>query len=647
MKTRPVDPQKSPGPTYRASTRPSRKQEPGEATAHLLRKPCPSRSSSPAWEASGLPRCSLDPPVRPMQAWRPLAQRSWSPEPSVVPAQAWEATALHQKKLCPLSLTNLPREAAVNLSCRSQTSLQAAQVQGSLELLPRSPELSDLQMLASEGATALPLRKLCHLSLMEKPLETTAHPQDSPKLSRKSTTALPPRPSGSRVRSTSLPPQTRLLSGSRAPSAAHPEKLSDLLLTSQETAPRWRSPDPRSRFTAPPLGSTTLPSTWTAPQSRLMARPSRSPEPQIRESEQRDPELREKQPRWKEAQPPLQKEEKSSLPRTDPLPPRELLPPRPLQTTGQPLPLQRFLMPGQPPEPQRILTPGQPLEPQQILTPKQPLEPQQILTPGQPLEPQRILTPGQTLEPQRILTPGQPLEPQRILTPGQPLEPQRILTPGQPLEPQRILMPEQPQEPQPRLTPGQQLKPKPILKPGQLLQPGQRELPLPLGPDPSSITSDPPARRFRLPTRLLRGLLDRLRGGASPRVAVSSTTRRAWSSAKTPAKTSPTRGPSAACAGFSTGETARVERRPDATFSAISSHKASGDASVVLRLPSPKARTLPRSRRLPWWRSANRRARKLRRFVHRSVHRRNAASSSTSNSRRRRWTTCARIVCCF
>uniref|UniRef100_A0A9W3GA66 Protein ALEX-like n=1 Tax=Camelus bactrianus TaxID=9837 RepID=A0A9W3GA66_CAMBA len=342
LKVRPVESQRSPGPTSRASARPSRKPEPMEATAHLLRKPCPSRSSSPAWETTGLPWSTLETPLGPVQALRPPAQPSWSPESLVRPEQAWEATALRPKKLCPLSLSSLPREAAAklsaaNLSRRSQTLLQEVQVRGSSVLLPRSPKPSDLQTRGSEEAAVLPLRRLCHLSLMEQPLGTTAHPPGSPELSHKSTAvaAARSRQSGSRVRSSSLPPRTSPPSGSQASAAAHPERLSDLFHTSRATAPRWRSPDPRARLAAPPLGSTTLPSTWTAPQSHLTARPSRSLEPQLRESKQRerDPQLREKKPRWKEAQPQLwRKEAKPPIPGTEPLP------------LGQPLPL---LLPGQ------------------------------------------------------------------------------------------------------------------------------------------------------------------------------------------------------------------------------------------------------------------------------------------------------------
>ncbi|PNJ37696.1 GNAS isoform 58, partial [Pongo abelii] len=604
---RSVDPQRSPDPTFRSSTRHSGKLEPMEATAHLLRKQCPSRLNRPAWEASGLHWSSLDSPVGPMQALRPSAQHSWSPEPSVVPDQAWEDTALHQKKLCPLSLTSLPREAAVNFSHRSQTLLQEAQVlQGSPELLPRSPKPSGLQRLTPEEATALPLRRLCHLSLMEKDLETTAHPRGFPELSHKSTAAASSRQSRPRVRSASLPPRTRLPSGSQAPSAAHPERLSDLLLTSRAAAPGWRSPDPRSRLAAPPLGSTTLPSTWTAPQSRLTARPSRSPEPQIRESEQRDPQLRKKQQRWKKPLMP-RREEKSPLRGTDPLPP------------GQP---QRMPPLGQP---QRIPLPGQPLQPQPILTPGQP---QKIPTPGQH---QPILTPGQ---PQPIPTPGQPLTPQPI-PPGRPLTPQPMPTPGQPLSPQL------------RQTQGLPL-PQPLLPPGQPKSAGRPPQPLPPGPDARSI-SDPPAPRSRLPIRLLRGLLARLPGGASPRAAAAAagTTMKGRPAATmTPAETSPTMGPPDASAGFSIGEIAAAES-PSATYSATSSCKPSGAASVDLRVPSPKPRAFSRSRRYPWRRSADRCAKKPWRSGPRSAQRRNAVSSSTNNSRTKRWATCVRTACCF
>ncbi|XP_070935205.1 protein ALEX [Macaca nemestrina] len=647
MTARPVDPQRSPGPTFRSSTRHSGKLEPMEATAHLLRKQCPSRSNSPAWEASGLQWSSLDPPVGPMQSLRPSAQHSWNLEPSVVPDQAWEDTALHQKKLCPLSLTSLPRQAAVNLSYRSQTLLQEAQVlQGSPELLPRSPKPSGLQRLAPEEATALPLRRLCHLSLMEKDLGTTAHPRGFPELSHKLTAVASSRQSRPRVRSASLPPRTRLPSGSQAPSAAHPERLSDLLLTSRAAAPRWRSPDPRSRLAAPPLGSTTLPSTWTAPQSRLTARPSRSPEPQIRESEQRDPQLRRKQQRWKEAQPLMpRREEKSPLRGTDPLPPGQLqrIPP-----PGQPVQPQRIPTPGQP---QKIPTPGQPLPPRPIPTPGRPLTPRPIPTPGRPLTPRPIPTPGRPLTPRPIPTPGRPLTPQRFQMPGQPLTPQPIQMPGQPLRfprPLRLLRPGQPMSPQLRLTPGLPL-PQPLLPPGQPKPPGRPRQPLPPGPDASSITLDPPAPRSRLPIRLLRGLLARLPGGASPSAAAAAagTTMKGRPAATmTPAETSPTMGPSDASAGFSIGEIAAAES-PSATYSATSSCKPSGAASVDLRVPSPKPRTPPRSRRYPWWRSADRCAKKPWRSGPRSAQRRNAASSSTNNSRTKRWATCVRTACCF
>ncbi|NP_001070958.1 protein ALEX isoform Alex [Homo sapiens] len=626
MMARPVDPQRSPDPTFRSSTRHSGKLEPMEATAHLLRKQCPSRLNSPAWEASGLHWSSLDSPVGSMQALRPSAQHSWSPEPSVVPDQAWEDTALHQKKLCPLSLTSLPREAAVNFSYRSQTLLQEAQVlQGSPELLPRSPKPSGLQRLAPEEATALPLRRLCHLSLMEKDLGTTAHPRGFPELSHKSTAAASSRQSRPRVRSASLPPRTRLPSGSQAPSAAHPKRLSDLLLTSRAAAPGWRSPDPRSRLAAPPLGSTTLPSTWTAPQSRLTARPSRSPEPQIRESEQRDPQLRRKQQRWKEPLMP-RREEKYPLRGTDPLPP------------GQP---QRIPLPGQPLQPQPILTPGQP---QKIPTPGQH---QPILTPGHS---QPIPTPGQPLPPQPIPTPGRPLTPQPIPTPGRPLTPQPIQMPGRPLRlppPLRLLRPGQPMSPQLRQTQGLPL-PQPLLPPGQPKSAGRPLQPLPPGPDARSI-SDPPAPRSRLPIRLLRGLLARLPGGASPRAAAAAacTTMKGWPAATmTPAETSPTMGPPDASAGFSIGEIAAAES-PSATYSATFSCKPSGAASVDLRVPSPKPRALSRSRRYPWRRSADRCAKKPWRSGPRSAQRRNAVSSSTNNSRTKRWATCVRTACCF
>nr|XP_055228833.1 protein ALEX [Gorilla gorilla gorilla] len=680
MTARSVDPQRSPDPTFRSSTRHSGKLEPMEATARLLRKQCPSRLNSPAWEASGLHWSSVDSPVGSMQALRPSAQHSWSPEPSVVPDQAWEDTALHQKKLCPLSLTSLPREAAVNFSYRSQTLLQEAQVlQGSPELLPRSPKPSGLQRLAPEEATALPLRRLCHLSLMEKDLGTTAHPRGFPELSHKSTAAASSRQSRPRVRSASLPPRTRLPSGSQAPSAAHPKRLSDLLLTSRAAAPGWRSPDPRSRLAAPPLGSTTLPSTWTAPQLRLTARPSRSPEPQIRESEQRDPQLRRKQQRWKEPLMP-RREEKYPLRGTDPLPPGQpqriapLGQPQRIPLPGQPLQPQPILTPGQPQkiptpgqhqpiltpghsqpiptpgQPQPIPTPGRPLTPQPIPTPGRPLTPQPIPTPGRPLTPQPIPTPGRPLTPQPIPTPGRPLTPQPIPTPGRPLTPQPIQMPGQPLRlppPLRLLRPGQPMSPQLRQTQGLPL-PQPLLPPGQPKSAGRPLQPLPPGPDARSI-SDPPAPRSRLPIRLLRGLLARLPGGASPRAAAAAacTTMKGRPAATmTPAETSPTMGPPDASAGFSIGEIAAAES-PSATYSATFSCKPSGAASVDLRVPSPKPRALSRSRRYPWRRSADRCAKKPWRSGPRSAQRRNAVSSSTNNSRTKRWATCVRTACCF
>ncbi|XP_015416209.1 PREDICTED: protein ALEX-like [Myotis davidii] len=324
LKARPVDLQRPPDPTSRV--RQSRKPEPMEATAHLQRKPCPSRSSSPAWEASGRPWSSLEMPGG------PLAQGSCSPEPAGRPDQTWAATALRPKRPCPSRASSLPRERAASLSCRSARSRQEARPWGSLAPPQRSPKSSDLPTQAAEETAALPLRRRCHLRLMEQPWGTTAHPLGSPELPYKSTTvaAATSRQSRSRVRSSSLPPRTSPPSGTQEPASAHPERLSELLHTSWATAPRWRSPDPSSRLVAPPLGSTTLPSTWTAPQSRLTARPSRSPEPQLRESEQRerDPQLKAKQPRWKEAQPlqpqpQPQRETNSLLPETEPEPETE------------------------------------------------------------------------------------------------------------------------------------------------------------------------------------------------------------------------------------------------------------------------------------------------------------------------------------
>ncbi|XP_004687131.1 PREDICTED: trithorax group protein osa-like [Condylura cristata] len=305
-KAEPADPLRSPGTTSRASTRPSRTPESAEASAHVLRKPCPSRSSSPAWEASGLLGSGLGTPLGPRRALRPPAHRSWSLGPPEMPRPAREAIALHQKKRCPSnSSSSLPREAAASLSCRAQTWRRAAQVLGSSTLLPGSPRPSDPPEGASDQAGALLLRRLCHLSLMEPPEGKAAHPPGSPELSQRASVAASSRQSRPRVRPSSLPPRTSPPSGSQAPSAAHPERLNDLLHLPQAAAPGWRSPDPRSRLAAPPSGSTTLPSTWTAPQWRLTTRPSRSPEPQLRESEQRerDPQLREQQPRWREPTP--------------------------------------------------------------------------------------------------------------------------------------------------------------------------------------------------------------------------------------------------------------------------------------------------------------------------------------------------------
>nr|CAN13151.1 GNAS complex locus [Sus scrofa] len=563
-----------------------------ETTVHPLRKPCPSRSSSPAWGASGLPRSTLETPLGPVQALRPPAQRSWSPEPSGRPYQAWEATALRQKKLCPLSLSSLPREAAANLSCRSQTLLQEAQVRGSLELLPRSPELSDLQTQASEEAAALPLRRICHVSLMEQPLGTTAHLLGSPELSHKSTAVATARSrrSRSRVRSSSLPPRTSPPSGSQAAAAAHLERLSDLLHTSQATAPQWRSPDPSAKLASPPMGSTTLPSTWTAPQSRLTARPSRSPEPPLRESRrrERDPQPREKKPTWKEDQPPLpQREAKSPIPGMEP------------RLPGQPLPLQ---------------PPGQPL-------------------PSLPLQPQE--------QPLRLQPKGQPRPPLIVQPLGQPLPPRMLLPPGQRQPPQPLLPPEQPQlflppgQPQPLLPPGQPQPPGPLLPPGPSLT---------TEPDPRSVSLDPPAPRSRLPTRLLRSLLARMPGGAGLSAAANATTMKSRSAAT--AETNPTMGPSDVAAGSCPGETAAAES-PGATCSATSSSRLSEAASADLRAPSPEAQSAPRSRRFPWRRSADKHARKASRSAPRSARRRDAASSSRSNSRTRRWATCVRTACCF
>ncbi|XP_036085580.1 protein ALEX-like [Rousettus aegyptiacus] len=539
QKARPRDPQRSPSPTSRASAKPWRKLEPMEVTAHLLRKPCPSRSSSPAWEASGRPWSNLEAPVEPMQTSRASAQHWRSLDPSMRPDQAWEATALHQKKPCPLSMSSLPGETAASLSCRAQTSLQEVREQGSSALLPRSWEPPVLQRQASEEAAALPLRRLCHLNLMEQPLEKTAQPLGSPELSHESTAvaAARSRQSRCRVRSFSLPPRTSPPTESQTPSAAHPERLSDLLHASQAAAPRWRSPDPRSRLAAPPLGSTTLPSTWTAPQSRSMTRPSRSPEPQLREPEQkeRDPQPEEKQPRWKDAQPQLPGREARSPP-----PETGLLPP----------------LPPQPPQP-----------------------------PGPPELPEPLQPPPLTRQPRAL--------------------------------------------------------PRPLLPPEQPL------LPLPPEPAPRSVSSGPPAPRFRLPIRLLRSLLVRTPGGEGPSAAGAATATAGRSAATaTAAAMGPTMAPSGASAACRAREAAAAES-PGATRSATSSCKPSGAASAEPRAPSPALRAAPRSRRFQWRRSADRCARRPWSSARRGAPRRSAASSSTSSCRTKRWVTCVRIACCF
>uniref|UniRef100_A0A8C2V986 Guanine nucleotide-binding protein G(s) subunit alpha n=1 Tax=Chinchilla lanigera TaxID=34839 RepID=A0A8C2V986_CHILA len=662
LRARSVDAQRSPRPTSRASAWELRKMEPVETTAHPLKKPCLSRSSSPAWEFSGLRRSSLDPPVGPLRPLRPPAQGSGSPDRSMVRGRVREATALHQKKLCPSSLTSLRTEAAAHLSCRSQTLLQAVHVQGSPKL-PRSPDPSALKMLASEEDTALPLRRLCHLSLMEGHLGTTAHPPGSPELSQKSMVTASSRLPRSRVRSASLPPQTRLLCGSQTPSAAHPARLSDLL-TSPATAPGWRSPDPGSRLVDPPLGSTTLLSTWTAPQSRKMARPSRSREPQIRGSEQRDPQSREPQPRWKEAQrPPVRSKEMSPLRGTDPLPPGQPLLRQQILAPGQPLPRQQILPLPEPLSPQPIQpSPGQPRRPQSIPTPGQSLLRQRFLTP--PGQPEPTQTPEESLPPEPILTPGEPqsLQPIQPL-PGQSLLPQPILAPGRPAPRQPILRsgesrsnqqygqpsPAEPillSDPSLRLpSPGHPLRPGQPLSPEQHPSPGQPRSPRSPGPAAVSISSGPPAPRFRLLTRLLRGLLGRPPGGANWNAAAATSATKHRGRSTTPPAMSPRTGPPDASSGFS-AEIAAAESR-SATYSATSSPKPSGAASADVGVPSPEARAPPRSRRTMWLTSADRCAKKPLRCAPRRAQRRHAASSSTSNSRRRRWATCARTACCF
>ncbi|XP_030743339.2 protein ALEX-like [Echinops telfairi] len=297
---------------------------------------------SPHQEASGLPWSSPEPTMGSVQASEPRARQLWSLEPSMVPAETWEATAPHRRKLCPLSCRSPARESSAQLPC---SSLCQAQVWGCPVHPPSSPKPSGLPALASE-ATALPLRRLCHLSLEEQPLGMIAHPLGAPEPLLSPTVATRPRQSRARVRSSSLPARRRPPSGSpECPSIQLEKLLPERFLASRAAAPRWRSPDPSSRLAAPPMESTTLPSAWTAPQSRLMTRPSRSPEPQSRQRAQkeRDPQLREQRLRWKEA-PELQapREAKSPLPGMK----EPLLPP------GPPLPLREQPLALPPPLPQ-------------------------------------------------------------------------------------------------------------------------------------------------------------------------------------------------------------------------------------------------------------------------------------------------------
>ncbi|CAO2577431.1 Protein ALEX [Lemmus lemmus] len=568
---RSLEPLKSPNLSSRTSTRASRRSEWVETTAHPQRKPCHLRPNSPPSEISGPPWSSLE-HLGPKQASKPLIQRFWSPGPPVVRTQAWEPTAPHQKKPCHLSSTNLPRKTVASCACKSQTLLQEVRRQESSKLFPRSPGTSDLQTLASETTTVLHRKNLCHLGLREKNLGAIAHPQDSPESSHKSALAASSRQPRSRVRSASLPPRTRLPSGSTAPLTDHSARLSDLLLTSLATAPQWRSPDPRLRLAEPPLGSTTTPlSIWTAPQSQVMARPSKSPEPQIRASAQRDPQLSEKQPRWKEALPPQPRRKEKSLLRreeTDPspsqkpwmpsqpllpkpsLPNLNLTPPqhprisRPIlmnKKSEQPLLSELSLTEGQPRSPQPPLQSlktttefQQPEFQQPSQPPRQSLPPRPSLPPGQPLPPRWSPQQRQSLPPRRSLPPGQPLSPLRSPLPGQSPLPEPIQLPGQSLAPQQCQPPlgqlplGQPMQVLWSGEPGHSLllpPPRHAFLPAQLPPPGQPLLPgqslpatqsLPPGqwlsaeqslPPQAGPILDPPAPRSRWLTRLLRGLL--------------------------------------------------------------------------------------------------------------------------------------------
>uniref|UniRef100_A0A8C8UJZ5 Uncharacterized protein n=1 Tax=Peromyscus maniculatus bairdii TaxID=230844 RepID=A0A8C8UJZ5_PERMB len=634
---RSVDPLKSPDLMSRASARPSRKSEWVETTAHLRRKPCHLRSHSPTSEISGPFWSSLE-HLGPKEASKPSTQRFWSPGPPVVRTQAWEPTAPHQKKQCHLSSTNLPRKAVSSRPCKSRSFLQEVRKQRSSERFPRSPGTSDLQMLASEMTTALHLKSPCHLGSIEMNLGAIAHPQSSPESCDKSALAASSRQSRSRVRSASLPARTRLPSGSTAPLTDRSARLSDLLPTSHATPPRWRSPDPCLRLAEPPLGSTTTPlSIWTAPQSQVMARPSKSPEPQIRASAQRDPQLSEKQPRWKEALPPqLRWKEKSLLRReeTDPSPsqnqsPRQSLPPRPSLPLGQPptsrwspqsrqsLPPRRSLPPGQSPLPLRSPLPGQ-----------SPL-PELTQLRGQSLAPQRCQPPlGQ-------LPLGQPMQ---VLWSGEPGHSRLLPRPGHASLPAQLPPPGQPPLPGQSLPATQSLKPGPCLSGDSLLPQAEPIL-------------DPPAPRSRWLTRLLRGLVrGRLPGPTSMSVAeaASGTRRHRPSSVRsTPLVMSRKKGPTAASSGFC-GETAAPASsgatRSGAIQSATSSSEPSEAASVYPRDPVPSA---PGRSRILSRRGANRCAKKPLRCESGCAQTRNAARPSTSNWRRRRWTTCVRTACCF
>uniref|UniRef100_A0A286Y0J9 Uncharacterized protein n=1 Tax=Cavia porcellus TaxID=10141 RepID=A0A286Y0J9_CAVPO len=641
LRARSVDAQRPPDPTPRASVWESRKTEPAETTAHPPRKPCPLRSGSPAWGFSGLPRSSWDPSVWSTRTSRGPIRRAWSPEHSMARDQSREATALRPRKLCPSTLSSLHREAASSLSCRSQTLLQEVHLQGSLELLPRSPKPAVPKMRASEEDTALPLRRLCHLSSMEKHLGRKAHPRGSPELTRKSKVAASSQLSQLRVRSASLPPHTRLPCGSRAPAAAHPVGLSDLPIP-RATTPGWRSPDPSSRLVDPPLGSTTSLSTWTAPQSRKTARPSRSREPQIRESEPRDPQSKEAQRRWKEDQrPPLRRKGKCPLQGTDPLPPGQRPPLQQSPTPGQPQPCQAI------PKPQRIPAPKEPHSPRPSrLAPELPPLPQSMPTPVRSLPRRRSLTPPGQPEPSPTLEElASPAPASPTPTPGEHrslrLRPQQ--RPGHSPPAQPIPAPGHSAQPWPQPTSGES-------RPSQQSGPCEPRCPSPgrpLSPLSPGPAASPPAPRSRLLTRLLRGLLGRLPGGANTSAAAAATsdTKSGATSATIPPATSPRTGPPAASSGSSAAIAAAES--PSATHSATSSPRPSGAASADAGVPSPEPRAPPRSGRTLWPSSAARCAKKPLKCAPRSAQRRNAASSSTSNSRTRRWATCARTACCF